>query len=469
LSPPPAEELSAPAPASGSRWERHFFAPVAAVRPRLLQRGVLLLLAFDAWWLRVPYGSRYGADGLDVAHWGWLGALQPLPRPSLYVGLMLAVGLAAVTAVFLPARRLLALLALGWTWGWAMSLIDSLQHHYFLSLVLGAFVFFPGARAAAGPAGATLALGAPQGGAANRVTAWAYVALSANVAIVYAFSAISKLDAAWRSGLTLQRVRGVKAIVLPLASWLGERGLAQESFWRILASGTLVLEMAIAIGYAAAPWLDRTGRSAGGGTRTWVRRIGWAALGAAVLLHTGAELLRLRIGWFSGYMLLFAAVHFLPARWLEGAERAFAAPSGWWSRFSSGKQGPVRKRRALLLAAVAAAGTSGMAGFAMDLPGAPAVGIASVGAIGIAAMLFAGWESARAGRFVGALGFAIVLQWAAVSFSSVRERYYLDAARDLRLRGPIAAARLAEEKARRYRMAWSDVERDSPLGERSSP
>lgn len=293
----------------GAAWQRHWLDPVAAVRPRLLRRAVLALLALDAWLLRVPDAARYGADHFNVAHFAWLDALQPEPTPALYGGLMVSLGLLALVAAAAPRRWLLALVALLWTWGWAMSLLDGYQHHYFLSLVLVLLVFFPIRRPDCSAAEAPRA-----------VVAWAYPLLGANIAVVYAFAAVAKMDAPWRGGWTLQQIEGVRARLAPAADALRGAGLPEEAFWRALAHGAAGLEIALALGYALAPWLDR---SPGRG----LRGLRWAALAAAAALHGGAELLGLRIEWFSHYMLLFAAVYLLPAPWLEAGERLIGWPA----------------------------------------------------------------------------------------------------------------------------------------------
>ena len=59
-------------------WDRYWFGPVAAVRPYVLERAVLFLLALDSWVQFVPHGGRYGAGGFNVAHFLWLDAIQPL-------------------------------------------------------------------------------------------------------------------------------------------------------------------------------------------------------------------------------------------------------------------------------------------------------------------------------------------------------------------------------------------------------
>jgi len=61
--------------ASSSAWDRYWHGTVDAVRPYLLMKGVLLLLAFDTWLLRIPGGWKYGLDGFNVAHFHWLDAL----------------------------------------------------------------------------------------------------------------------------------------------------------------------------------------------------------------------------------------------------------------------------------------------------------------------------------------------------------------------------------------------------------
>ncbi|MFW5920631.1 MAG: HTTM domain-containing protein [Polyangiales bacterium] len=125
-------------------WDRYWFGDVSAVRPWLLQRFVLLLLAFDAWLVMVEHGGRYGVGDFNVPHFGWMTLLQPTPTPGLYVGVVLVCGVLAFTlALGRPSRLLLGVLTALYTWAWAMSMLDSYQHHYLLSLLLLSMVFFP--------------------------------------------------------------------------------------------------------------------------------------------------------------------------------------------------------------------------------------------------------------------------------------------------------------------------------------
>src|SRR5262249_8829724 len=146
-------------------------------------RIVLCLLAFDVWILEVPLGWRYGMNGFNVAHFAWLDALQPLPSPALYVGMMLATGVVALVCAFRDTSRWTRVLLLVlYTYGWMMSLLDIFQHHYLLSLILTMFVFFPRARLVD-------LYRAPRGTEPRpAVETWAYVLLGATMFIVYVYT-----------------------------------------------------------------------------------------------------------------------------------------------------------------------------------------------------------------------------------------------------------------------------------------
>ena len=57
-------------------WDRYWFDPVAAVRPYVLERAILFLLALDAWVQFVPHGGRYGAGGSR----SWCAGVKKLRR-----------------------------------------------------------------------------------------------------------------------------------------------------------------------------------------------------------------------------------------------------------------------------------------------------------------------------------------------------------------------------------------------------
>ena len=397
-------------------WERYWFEPVAAIRPYLLMRIVYAILALDLWTVTLPRGSRYGFGGFDVAHFAWLDALRPQPTPEIYVGLLLFIGmLALICALCDPGRWARALVALLHTYSWAMSLHDSFQHHYFLSLVLAAFVFLPRTRARD--------LVTAPGDSPPRVSAWAFALLGANVAIVYAFAGLSKLDVTWRSGEVLRmaplsRLGSIQAFTESL-------GVPADVFWSANAVGVVALEWTIAVGYLVNVHRD--------GRRRWVSALAWLTFVLAVGFHTGAEvILALRIGWFTYYMIVIAGVFLLPgrvlhavagpalraARWLQ--ER-IDAPSRRWSR-----------RGLDVAAAVGGALAVAAVGLALDLPGAPVAGVAAA-----LVVLGAALGPSAIGRPATpiALGIASALAAAAlgtvVAASDARFEYYMSVGRQL--------------------------------------
>jgi len=190
-------------------WDGYWFGPVAAVRPYLLTRTALLMLAFDLWLLRVPSGGlRMSLDGFNVAHFQWLDSVQPLPTPGLYIGIVLLAGMVAFVWALVDAGLWTrALLTLLYAYTWMMSQLDSYQHHYFLSLVLVAFVFFPRVRAFDLYPADQGGVGQQRLNASQRtINSWAYVLLGVNVAILYLFTAINKLEPGWHVKTMLEKL-----------------------------------------------------------------------------------------------------------------------------------------------------------------------------------------------------------------------------------------------------------------------
>lgn len=409
-------------------WDRHWFGPIAAVRPYLLLRLVPALIAFDLWTFRIPAGAVY--QGFNVAHFAWLDALQPPPTPGLYVGLLLAVGLLGLVAALAePPRWVRALVALGYTWGWAMSLRDSFQHHYLISLILAALVFFPRVRARD--------LEAPS---SPGIRAWAYALLGANMGIVYAYTAMTKLDEEFHGGQIMAYL-GRKGPFAAAAGWLGGLGISPALFWSVQALGVFALEGLVAVGYVVAVRLDR-------GPGRPLRALAWLAWLAAVGLHVTVEVaLSLRIGWFSYYMLLFACVYFLPGRWLRTLATPLIWPAArldaWWDR---ARLSPLLT----WLAAATAALVIVLVGSSVDLPGAHAVGLLGAGAVlGTTLVAWALGRPQRAAPPVLAAGVAALLLWGFLQVSLARPRYYVLLGIDMQREGNLPGALRAFARANR--------------------
>jgi hypothetical protein len=289
-----------------------------------LARGLCLLLALDSLLLMIEHAGRYGVGGFNVAHFRWLDALAPHASPAPYLTLLSSAALLALAGVVRPLSRAAQVaLLVAYTAAWAMSQHDSYQHHYLISWLLAWMLWLPRARLA-------------ESRDPNARTSGAGLALTATTcAIVYAFTAVSKSEAAWQSGAVLRRLAGTPG-PFALLTRLDVGLAAGGSVLRGAAAGVLLLQVAIALAYALAPLRDQAEWARVGARRTAALRllcaVGWLF---STGFHLATELqASFAIGWFSYYMLWIAAVLFTPSAWLVRlsdhsarlAERAFPLP-----------------------------------------------------------------------------------------------------------------------------------------------
>ena len=127
-----------------SLLSRTLYVPVAAVRPYLALKCTLVLLAFDVWIARLYKGHGHGAGGFNVAHFELLDAVQPSISAPLFVGVIILTGALCLTIAIAsrPPRWLIGLAFVLHTWSWAMSMLDSYQHHYLLHQKFGSIVHY---------------------------------------------------------------------------------------------------------------------------------------------------------------------------------------------------------------------------------------------------------------------------------------------------------------------------------------
>lgn len=427
-----------------SPLERFVFGPVLELRLALLRRLFLLLLAFDLWLEFAEHGGRYGIGGFNVAHFAWLDALMPLPTPGLYVASVCLAGCLALLSALLPLPRWVGvLLALVYTYTWAMSMLDSYQHHYLLSLMLAFLAFFPQppfeeAKANEEIESATLG---------RSISAWAYVGLLLQTAIVYGYTMVAKLDPLWREGQVLRRIAGSHEPFRALASLWAGAGLSPTTFWSLLSLGVAGLQALLALAYALAAFRDR----AGGETWAPVYAAGWAG---AFAFHLGIELSDFEIGWFSYYMLTLATIVFAPARWLQAA---CALSLHAWHKASASMKAlhSSQARPSLKPALVWLLGASPslllLYGVAQsDLPGLPALALILAPATLVLLLFLA--RTGRTSLWQGALALTLTFGalLCALRLSEVRFDYYRFVGSEAKRRGDLGEALIAYRKANLY-------------------
>lgn len=492
-------------------FERFFYSEFGASRAYLFAKGFLLLLALDTWMLMIGHAGRYGIAGFNVAHFGWLDAVQPIPTAPLYIAVLMLAGLLALVIVLTGIRRtsVLTLFAL-YTYSWAMSMLDSYQHHYFVSLVLLCLAFFPQTSAsqihplpppvpdsdklqrrkqreldrhaqaeirglvyavsvvaiaaayalidasehtwiafflfASAIALATFAYSPePRPGGILLTSGFGYGLLGASVAIVYTYTAIAKIDAAWLEGHTLLRISSVEQVFGGLADYAERFGVERQRFFGLLSTAVIPQELALGLCYLLAVHQDRV-------ARTWIEIACLVGFGLSIVLHVGAEAMGLEIGWFSYYMLLLACCYLLPLRVVDRLATVFTWPARFLQKQAHAleqQSPPLPLQNAAL--ALGCGLLLGMIGYMVDLPGALfATGVA-------AAVLLAITLAAQLGRrrrdprpYAVATALAGCMMWIAIAASPVRWDFYRYLGGDLSRRGELEAALEVYTRGERY-------------------
>jgi hypothetical protein len=374
-------------------FDRYFHAPFAAARALLFSRVFLVLVALDAWTLMIGHAGRYGVDGFNVAHFAWLDWLLPQPTAAGYVGVLLATGLLALTLAIGGTRRLpLAGLFLLYTISWAMSMLDSYQHHYFVSSVLLCLVFFPQVGASdvhPPPPAATEEAPRPAGASkkakrAKRQTEAPKARSGVLIYIGFAWLAIAAFMFIPSEQNTLLELVIAAAFAAAVAGVYLARRTAEpvrvEGFgFNLLGATAGILYMYTSIAKCDAGWRDghtitrisaakrvyaplvKLAESFGIGEESfwslfatsvipieltiaitylisvradstrarWPRHVALAGWALAMMLHVGAEAMQLEIGWFSYYMMLFACAFLLPARVVDSLATLFTVPASF--------------------------------------------------------------------------------------------------------------------------------------------
>jgi hypothetical protein len=423
-------------------WNRCWYGPVIAARPWFFMKITLLLLALDTWLVMAKSGGRYGAGGFNVAHFAWLDALQPVPTQSLYVTVILVCGLlGALCAVGVTGRRSLCALMLLYTYGWAMSQLDSYQHHYLLSWFFLLFIAFPLGTVFSSRKEPTM------------VSAWAWKLLIAICALLYAYTGVSKLEPAWLAGDVLKRINASGGPLDPLVALGQWVGFSEEMVWKLAGASVVAAQAVIACAYVAV-------LVAGDRKHRWLKAIRWVGLCSAVGFHAMSEYVGLRIGWFTYYMIALAWVVFLPANWMHMMAWCAQRP---WNFFLEKLDASAQPKRSYgppwLLASVLLAGSTLCAFSAfgdIGLPGCDNVALMA-GAVVCVAGLMVLLRGEHGVSIMRALASAVVALMVTVTFegSQVRYDYYRFVGGDALRRAEYQKALDAYGKANSYAPAGS--------------
>lgn len=299
----------------------------------VLRFAFFALLAVDAF-LQLSHAPRYGAGDFNVPHFAWL----PLPAPSRTAMVVIDLTMTylfALAALGVATRLVVPLGAALFNYAYFVSQLDSYQHHYLVAMLLIIASFIPWhART-------------------PEVRSWALRLFTVQLALLYLWAALAKLEPRWLDGSTL------KLQLRP--AWI--RDLVGDH-WALVAKAVIVGELAVA--------------------GLWLWRRGWLlALPLGVGFHVSVELAEFKIGQFS-YIMIAIYTLAVPTAIAAWPARALGRVT---ARLPRGALPVAIGALALALAAVIAL-TAAVAVAALALDRRWAVGVAHV--VGCAAILTLG-------------------------------------------------------------------------------
>ena len=415
-------------------WHRYWFEH-SVLSGRLTAFRVVFfgLLAFDAWLLNLGHAPRYGVEGFNVSQIGLLDPWLPVPTPAIITVMYLVSGFLALRAALgIAVRSSVWGTTILWSGAYFWSQADSYQHHYLIALVLVIACAIPWDSTA------SLDRPTPKDGAEHppradtRVKSWGMRLLYVEVAITYYFTAITKMDAHWVDGSTVESLTTGSALVALVRETSALTGLTVDSLFIVVVYGVIVGEV-----FAGAVFL-------------WPRlhKIGFFVV---PVFHILVEHLGVDIGWFSYYMIAIDVILLMPDSWFAAICRGFV--SLMW---------PVEHLRRRLVGAVmtdcvshlvvgiAVAVVCVVAAACVPLEGRAAL-LVSVALLSFGAHLpglgrrFA--PVARGGLQMGTAGVMAM----AINASDVPYDYYRYWGGDLYRRGHLEAAAECYEKANRHK------------------
>jgi tetratricopeptide (TPR) repeat protein len=259
---------------SENRWSRYWYmGEVAGTRLVALRWVLFGLVAYDLWTVMLQHASRYGVGGFNVAQVGLLDQILPLPNPSIISFIVLLTGFFCALAVCGVWTRLsITISAIGYFGVYLWSQADSYQHHYLVGLLMFICCFVPTA---------TWHATTPQ---EKPRWHWAIQLIYVQIAIVYFWTAITKLDPIWFTGITLDQIAAEPQIRAFMSAFESRLSLDPGQSYRFLAVLIVLGEF-----FAALVFM--------------IPKLRLAGLFIVPWFHVSVELLGVDIELFSYYMI----------------------------------------------------------------------------------------------------------------------------------------------------------------------
>ncbi len=265
---------------------------VSATKLRVFRFAFFALFALDAW-LQIAHAPRYGANDFNVTHFPWLDFAFPMPTRTMMV---IVFGVQAYLGVRLAlggvSRALYIALAALFAFGYYISQLNSLQHHYLLTMALCLLAAFPWPDLRNDQA-STAEL-SPRELKTARERNWPIRMLLVTLSVVYFYAAISKMHPLWLDGTTMKLEIS--------AGWM--RSLCDSLGWSTVAVLAIAVELALVV-------------------LLHIRRLWPLTIAIGISMHLSFEASGLEIGLFSYFMVTLYLL-LLPESFLKALQKLTA-------------------------------------------------------------------------------------------------------------------------------------------------
>ncbi len=280
-------------------WDRFWFEDEVSYTRLLALRWALFgLVAFDLWSVMLHHASRYGAGDFNVAQVGILDAMLPVPTPAIISAGVLITGFFALRAALgISVRLSMVMSTIGYFGIYLWSQADSYQHHYLVALLMTISCFAPDSlwsRAQTGePESSEVEQDVDDESSGGRWH-WAIRLVYVQLALLYFWTAVTKCDPTWLSGITMDQVTSEPSVRSFMGSVDVRFGWAAGESYRAAAWMTMLGEF-----FAALVFLIPKLRILG------LLIVPW--------FHIGVEVLGFDIELFSYYMIAIDLILLSPA------------------------------------------------------------------------------------------------------------------------------------------------------------
>lgn len=278
-------------------WHRFWFDnQVLRTRLTTFRVAFFALLALDLWVLMVPHAPRHDSGAFNVSHIPMLDALIPNPDAVTVTVLYLAAGFFAFrVALGLALRPSLVALAVSYAVVYFWSQVDSYQHHYLIAVLLLLCCLTPWEE--------TPGLDHPRKkDAPTHLRSWAVKLMYVQVSIVYFYTAVTKATPYWLDGWALERIITVDSIRELYASIGESLGWSDLGMYSFVAHAIMLWQFFVAFAFL-------------------MPKLRPLACLTGPIFHILVEVIDLKIGWFSYYMIAIYYVLLFPDAWFLAVAR----------------------------------------------------------------------------------------------------------------------------------------------------